>query len=268
MTVLIVNGEAIEESAIQQQMAAMLNIMMVEMEGEDPLVVRMRAREWAEENLIEATLLRQLAIKDPQPVEGCSPEAEVGVRIERLVARVTAKVEPPKRKEVVAFYTKHREAFEQPEQIRAAHIVKNVDENQSEETARASIELAQQELQKGRPFAEVADEFSDCAGKGGDLGYFERGNMVEAFDDVVFNLEPNQVSPIFRTEFGFHIATLLERMPAGIRPFSEVSSQIEQQFLEEKKQEKLNAYLDQLRIGADIRREKRPEDRPEKGVQS
>ncbi len=258
MTVLTVNGEAIEETAIQQQMAAMLNIMMVEMEGEDPLVVRMRAREWAEENLIEATLLRQLAMKDPQPVEGCSPETEVSVRLERLVARVTSKAEAPRRKDIVAFYTKHRESFHQPERIHAAHIVKNVDENQSEETARVAIERAQEELQKGRPFAEVADELSDCAGKGGDLGFFERGNMVEAFDDVVCNLDLRQVSSIFRTEFGFHIATLFERIPAGIRPFAEVSPQIEQQFLEEKKQEKLNEYLDQLRIGADIRREKRP----------
>jgi hypothetical protein len=258
MTVLTVNGEAIEETAIQQQMAAMLNIMMVEMEGEDPLVVRMRAREWAEENLIEATLLRQLAAKDVQPVEGCSPENELSFRLERLVGRVTANVEAPRRKDIVAFYTKHRESFHQPERIHAAHIVKNVDETQNEETARAAIEQAQAELQKGRPFAEVANELSDCAGKGGDLGYFERGNMVDSFDDVVFNLDVHQVSGIFRTEFGFHIATLLERIPAGIRPFAEVSPQIERQFLEEKKQEKLNEFLDQLRIGADIRREKRP----------
>ncbi len=259
MTVLTVNGEAIEEAAIQQQMAAMLNIMMVEMEGEDPLIVRMRAREWAEENLIEATLLRQLAMKDPQLAEGCSPETEASMRLERLVVRVTSSVEAPRRKDVVAFYTKNRESFHQAERIHAAHIVKNVDEQHNEESARAAIELAQEELQKGRPFAEVADEISDCAGKGGDLGYFERGHMVDAFDDVVFKLNVHQVSGIFRTEFGFHIAKLLERMPAGIRPFAEVSPLIEQQFLEEKKQEKLNEFLDQLRIGADIRREKRPE---------
>lgn len=258
MTVLTVNGEAIEETAIQQQMASMLNIMMVEMEGEDPLVVRMRAREWAEENLIEAVLLRQLAMKNPQPPEGCSPENEVSLRLERLVAQVTAKAEAPRRKDIVAFYTRNRESFYQPERIHAAHIVKNVDENQSEDSARAAIERAQEELQKGRPFAEVADEISDCAGKGGDLGYFERGHMVDAFDDVVFKLDIHQVSGIFRTEFGFHIAALLERIPAGIRPFADVSPQIEQQFLEESKQQKLNDFLDQLRTGAEIRREKRP----------
>jgi parvulin-like peptidyl-prolyl isomerase len=258
MTVLTVNGEEIEESAIQQQMASMLNIMMAEMEGEDPLVVRMRAREWAEENLIEATLLRQLAMKDPQPPEGCSAENEVSLRLERLVARITAKAEPPRRKDVVAFYTKNRESFYQPERIRAAHIVKNVDENNTEESARAAIEQAQEQLHQGRPFGEVANELSDCAGKGGDLGYFERGNMVDAFDDVVFKLQVNQVSSIFRTEFGFHIATVLERLPAGIPPFAEVSPQIEAQFLEQNRQQKLNEFLDQLRLGADIRKQKRP----------
>ncbi len=258
MTVLSVNGEPIEETAIQQQMAAMLDVMTAQMDWEDPQVLRTRAREWAEENLIEAALLRQVAMSDPEAVQDCSPENEVSVRLERLIARITSRTEAPLRKDIVAFYRKNMESFRQPERIHAAHIVKNIDEQNSAESARAAIELASAELAKGRSFAEVAEEFSDCAGKGGDLGRFERGHMVEAFDDVVFHLDVNQVSGIFRTEFGFHIATLLERIPAGIRPLSELLDEIGAHLLTERKQHKLHEYLDQLRAGAEIRREKRP----------
>jgi len=63
------------------------------------------------------------------------------------------------------------------------------------------------------------------------------------------------VSDIFRTDFGFHIATLLEMKPAGIRRLEEVQDQIGQHLLAEKKQKRLHQYLDNLRARADIRRE-------------
>ena len=258
MTVLKVNGEPIEEPVIQQESSAVLSLISERMEGEDPKTLKARAREWAEENLIEAALMRQSAMSDPEPIAGCSPESEGTARLERLIARITAPAAPPRRKDVVAYYMKNRDTFNAPERIHVAHIVKNVDEHNSEESARAAIERARDELAKNRPFGEVADEMSDCPGKGGDLGLFSRGDMVDAFDEVVFALSINEVSGIFRTEFGFHIATLLERFPEGIRPLEEVYQQIEEHLLNEKKQVRLHQYVDNLRARAVIEREELP----------
>ncbi len=259
MTVIRVNGDVIEEAAIQHETAAVLSVISPQMPGEGPLILRARAREWAEENLIETALLRQAAHSDPEPLPAdCAPESVEQLRLQRLIARIVAPAAHPKHKEIVAFYLKHRDEFQGLERARVAHIVKNVDESTSDEIALAGIERARDELAKGRPFGEVADEMSDCAGKGGELPFFVRGEMVQAFEDAVFNLGINEVSGIFRTEFGFHIAMMLERRPAGVRRLEEVQDEISQTLLEEKQQKRLHQYVDHLRARAVIEREEAP----------
>jgi hypothetical protein len=250
MAVVLVNGEAIEETDIRREAAAMLTLMTERMPRESPALLKTRAREWAEENLIEAALLRQAAAR-----ENSDSESDPKVRLDSLIGRITAPAALPRHKEVVAYYLKNKDSFEEPEKVHAAHIVKNVDEQHPEAEARAAIEHARDELAKGRPFAEVADELSDCPGNGGDLGSFGHGEMVAAFEEVVFDLGVGSVSDIFRSEFGFHIATVLERKAAGIRKLDEVQSQIEDVLLREKKQKRLDQYVDQLKARATIQRQ-------------
>lgn len=248
MIVLKVNGEAIEEPAIQEEAAAVFKLINANLEDqEDPQIRKQRAHEWAEENLIEAALMRQAAVTEP--------DEEPAAKLERLMARIADAVSPPRRKDVVAYYLKNRESFNSAESVHAAHIVKNVDEQNTEDAARAGIEKVREELATGRPFAEVADELSDCPGKGGDLGVFGRGDMVSGFEQVVFPMKVNEVSGIFRTEFGFHIATVLAHIPAGMRPLEDVQAHIEEHLLQEKKQKRLHQYIDSLRARAVVERE-------------
>lgn len=113
-----------------------------------------------------------------------------------------------------------------PEQIRVYHIVKNLDETTNRDAAGAVMRTALDELNSGKPFTEVADRYSDCAGNGGDLGWVERGVMVEEFENVVFDLPLGKFSPIFETCFGFHIALVTEKRGPGILPLSAVYDQI------------------------------------------
>jgi hypothetical protein len=235
MSRLLVNGEAIDPARIREETAAVAKLLAEQMPEEDPIAQRLKAREWAEENLIEEVLMRQSAAAGITPSD---------------------KVEPPKKSETMAYYKANQAAFATPELIRAAHIVCNVDEKNDEEKARASIERAQAELAGGRAFAEVADEISDCPGRGGDLGYFPRGEMVESFDQAVFPLKTGEVSGIFRTEFGFHIAKMIDKRPAGVQPFEQAREAIEQQLVAEKRQAALHAFLDDLRAKADVQRVK------------
>ena len=106
--------------------------------------------------------------------------------------------------------TRIRESFSdeiadvQP-QTHAAHILV-----QSEEQAREALAR----LAGGADFAEVAREMSTDPGSaqnGGDLGWFPRGVMTAAFEQVAFELEPGAISEPVQSEFGWHVIKVLER---------------------------------------------------------
>jgi len=79
-----------------------------------------------------------------------------------------------------------------------------------------------------------------------------RGQMVEEFEDVVFNLSPGQVSDVFRTRFGFHIAKVYDRRPASIPALKDVKKQVTAEVQEQLREQALGDYLDALRAQATI----------------
>ena len=128
----------------------------------------------------------------------------------------------PTRKEITFYYKTNRKRFWAPEQIRVLQIVKNFDESVDRQSLYSVLKQAEAEIAAGSSFAEVADKYSDCPGHGGDLGWFGRGEMVEAFEELVFELALEEISPIFETQFGLHLVKLVDRRAAGIAPLSEV----------------------------------------------
>jgi parvulin-like peptidyl-prolyl isomerase len=284
---LLVNGEAVDDAVIEWEAESLRNRFR-QLTPEQRAAYKLdaggmeeRAREWSRENVIERTLLRQEALKDTEPIaeevldqalaelkkrhggedkfslthagDGeLRQDLEVRVRLDRLIGKISAKVAAPKRKEIADYYRKHREQFRVPETVHAAHIVRHVNESRDEKTARAEIEAAEQELRSGSSFEAIADKHSDCAGNGGDLGYFPRGQMVDEFDEVVFELEAGAVSPIFRTTFGFHIAKLLDRQPPRVKALPEVEEEILGELQRQKQTRALENFVDRLRAKADI----------------
>lgn len=80
--------------------------------------------------------------------------------------------------------------------------------------ALARAEEIKMRLEKGEDFATLAKKYSDDAGsaaQGGDLGFVKRGTFVPEFEAMAYKLEPNQISPVTETEFGYHVIQLLER---------------------------------------------------------
>lgn len=78
---------------------------------------------------------------------------------------------------------------------------------------KALAEKLKQQLDKGADFAKLAKKHSTCpSGKrGGDLGEFRRGQMVKAFDDVVFKKEVLKIHGPVKTRFGFHLIQTIYR---------------------------------------------------------
>lgn len=84
------------------------------------------------------------------------------------------------------------------EQVRASHILVK-----TEAEAKAILE----ELKKGASFANLAGERSLCPSKrrGGDLGFFGRGKMVREFELAAFSMKKGEISPVVKTQFGYHV---------------------------------------------------------------
>jgi len=124
------------------------------------------------------------------------------------------------------------EEFAVREAVHARHILLRLDPAATpEEDARvkARAEKIRQEIQGGKSFAEVAKKVSEDPGskdKGGDLGYFERGQMVPEFEEAAFSLEPGQVSEPVKTSFGYHLIQVEDHRQAREKPFEEVKDEI------------------------------------------
>lgn len=156
-----------------------------------------------------------------------------------------------------AYYDTHPEAFKQPEQLRASHILVTVDpkaDPAKKEEAHKKIESVQEKLKAGGDFAALAKELSDCPSKekGGDLGYFGKGQMVKPFEDAALALKPGETSGIVETQFGYHIIKLAEIKPEGVMPYAEVKDQLSQYLKQEKVKAELDSYLAGLEKSAKI----------------
>jgi peptidyl-prolyl cis-trans isomerase C len=174
------------------------------------------------------------------------------MKAERLTAKLTAGIKEPSDKDVRKYYEKNMARFTIPESVRAAHIVKHPKEGVKSEEARKELEGVLEELKAGADFGELAGKYSDCPENGGDLGLFARGQMVEAFESIVFNLDVDQISNVFETEFGFHIAKVSEKRPAVPCPMKDVRELIVRELTQEAQQKAIEKFIDAEKAKANI----------------
>ncbi len=90
-----------------------------------------------------------------------------------------------------------------PVKVRAAHILVKTEQE-------AGVVLY--DLQHGGDFEKIAMEKSMCPSrkKGGDLGWFGRGQMVKEFETAAFSTAPGKLSGVVKTQFGYHIIKVIE----------------------------------------------------------
>ena len=159
--------------------------------------------------------------------------------------------------EVKKFYDENNDKFKMEESARASHILIGADEKASAEDRKKAKEKAEsirKKISAGEDFATRAKSDSTCpsASRGGDLGFFAKGQMVPEFEKAAFALKPGEVSSVVETKFGYHIIKLQEKKPAGTVSFDEAKKNIEGYLKAQKTREGVNAYLEKLRKQAKI----------------
>lgn len=280
---LIVNGEKIEDSTIKQEaerMRAHYEEVFAEMKPEER---EAQLLDWSKENVLERVLINQEARRNGDEIpkdevesalaklkeqyenpeqlykdfdlkddEKIKEQLELQIKVERKLQQVTDNAPKPPQADIRKFYDENKERFKSPKQVRVAHIVVYVNWQTDEATAYETITKAHDELTNGAPFEAVVDRYTACADSGGDLGYVAKGQMVEEFEDVAFNLGVGEVSGVFRSRFGFHIAKLYDRKPAVVHELKEAKEQIVAELQEQIRGKAVDEFVDQLKSKAKI----------------
>jgi peptidyl-prolyl cis-trans isomerase C len=161
--------------------------------------------------------------------------------------------------ETKKYYDENQKLFVHPEQVRASHILIKVDAQADDEAkakARAQIEDIKKKLESGEDFAALAEEHSGCpsAAKGGDLGFFRRGQMVPPFEEAAFGLKPGELSDVVETRFGYHIIKVTDHKAEAPIEFEKVKDKLEQHLRQSKLQEEVARYIQDLEKDAKIER--------------
>jgi len=142
--------------------------------------------------------------------------------------------------EVASYYETNKHMFIDGESVVARHIL--VD---SEELARE----VQDKVKNGESFESAAEKYSSCPSKaqGGNLGRFERGQMVPEFEEVAFELEVGVISEPVKTQFGFHIIKVEDKQEPKAKSFDEVKGMIKAQLYQERQNYKYMTFVEELK---------------------
>ncbi|MDD3236553.1 MAG: peptidylprolyl isomerase [Candidatus Gastranaerophilales bacterium] len=182
---------------------------------------------------------------------------------------------------VQKYYKQNIDKFKYPDKVRASHILISADpqeirqsivstpdgkklskeqvEQKVNEQLAAKLDKANKLLAEVKKdpsqFAKLAKENSDdtmSAKQGGDLGYFAKEEMVDTFSKKAFSMQPNTISDLVKTPYGYHIIMVSDRIKAGTEPLSKVKNEIKDYLVNQEKVKILQKFVDSLKSGAKI----------------
>jgi len=153
------------------------------------------------------------------------------------------------------YYDENPGKFEQPEMVRASHVLLNTrDKNQKElpeaekAAKRKQIEDLLKRARAGEDFAKLVEEFSEDPGKKSSPEYtFAKGRMVPEFEAAAFSLAPGQISDVVTTQYGYHIIKVSEKLPPKKVEFEKVVKDLKDGLTAQAIQKEIPTYMKKLK---------------------
>jgi len=165
---------------------------------------------------------------------------ENNLKTQQLYTKVTAEVKVAD-EEVQKCYQDHLNEFQLPEEVKASHILMKEEKLAQE---------LRERLEKGEDFAALAKEYSTDQGSrenGGQLGYFPAGKMVPEFDQAAFSTPVGQLSPVTKSQFGYHIIKVEDKKPARTQTLEEVKSFLAMQLESQKRDQEFWTFFEEIK---------------------
>ncbi len=211
-------------------------------------IISTRKKDLLDDMTAEHFLLREAERRglDKEPdVRDLLKTAHHKILIAKLVEKEVdekIRVEP---EEVAKYYDFHQEEFMTPVILRASHILLKTEEEA------LAVKTA---LDAGADFEETARQKSTDATaiRGGDLGFFQKGQFVPEFEVAVFQMTKGQISGPVKTPLGYHLIKLSDRMEPRLREFRAVKNIVEERLLREKRSKAFRDFVEKLKGNAKI----------------
>ena len=156
------------------------------------------------------------------------------------------------------FYESNIKEFEQPETVKASHILFMVDPDAPADVVKQKEEAAAKAAERaaaGEDFTKLAKELSEEPGaseSGGDIGFFPKDRMVPEFADAAFAQKVGDISKPVKTQFGWHVIKVTDKKAAGTVPFDQVKEQVVSYLKSNNQREAVQTVLNKLKESAKI----------------
>lgn len=239
-------NQLVEEKLVLSE--AKRHDIQIDKEIVEERIERLKKRFSSEKEFELALEARSLTLKDLQDI---FRNQEIKKRTVDYFVRSEIKVDPI---EIRQFYQEHQEEFIRPEKARVLSILIGIDENLDEDLALQKAEAILERLKKGEDFAELSRLYSQgaSAAEGGNLGFVERGQFIKEIDEAIFSLRPGEFTDVIKTDKGWRIFKVEEKIPRQIIPFSEAQEVIRQILYEKKFTKKFKQWIKKLKESAYI----------------
>ena len=168
--------------------------------------------------------------------------------INRVMSREVGNV-PITEEELRQRFAREQDSYRVPEHVHLDHLVFPIGLERGD--AERTLARAQQlvaAVRSGRDFGAILKEETESgAATGGDLGSVAVPDLRPEVRDAVASLQAGEVADPFRTPAGIHVVRLIERTPAGVKPFSEVTTELRQREMAERYRSKMRSVVDDLK---------------------
>lgn len=197
------------------------------------------------EQLLYKEAFRRGLNSDPE-VKELLEEAKRKILVAKLIEIEGDKKSAVSDDKIKEFYDTHKDDFVTPLKLRASHIMVDTE---------AEAEEVLQKLKEGADFAELAKQYSKDPSKdrGGDIGYFVKGQLMPEIEEVCFKLEVGQTSDIIKTKFGYHIIKLTDRKEPKMVELSEVKDAIARELRDKAQRETFDGLIKNLKSKSRIK---------------
>ncbi len=249
--ILVTAGSATLTQSEFNQIIASMPPQLKTMLDEQPALKNEMLQKWADFSIL-AQEAEASGFAEKATAQRKIKEIRDRVMVQELIESQMAKTSVSD-DEVAMYYNSHKEDYATPEKVKAQHILIHIkDFDDAGEVAAAKKEIAeiQAKLKAGESFALLAQQYSDdtvSKVKGGDVGFFARGEMVPLFEEFAFSNDVGDVSDSVKTKYGLHIIKITDKTEAGFSPLAKEKDSIRVKLIDDKNQVRVETLLTELK---------------------